>query len=96
MHACVSASIVADISTRDRDQAMAEYRRRLRDEPGAVTNLYFALSLVLCALSSIEERVANCNYMGDGDQVRPLVRELLDAQLLRDPAVQTAANRLRR
>ena len=37
MHASVSAQIVAAMD--DEKEALAQYRRRLRDEPGAVPNL---------------------------------------------------------
>ena len=48
MHASVSAQIVAAMD--DEKEALAQYRRRLRDEPGAVPNLYFAYMLTLCAI----------------------------------------------
>merc|ERR1719316_968005 len=69
MHAAVNVQIVADIGMND--EGLVEYRRRLRDEPGAIVNLYFAYMLTLAAIHDIRERVTNCNYLGDGETVRP-------------------------
>lgn len=42
MHSVVSAEILADLGPTQ--EGLDEYRRRLRDQPGAITNLYFGVS----------------------------------------------------
>ena len=62
MHSTVAASIVRDMEARgDTELAMAEYRRRLRDEPAAVANLHFTYMLVLCAVADMRERLDGCS-----------------------------------
>ena len=86
MHAAVDAQIINDIGVTD--EGLDEYRRRLRDEPGAITNLYFAYMLTLCAVLEMQERLNSCNYLGEGDRIRPIMQELTSAALLNDPAVR--------
>ena len=93
MHAAVNAEVVADLG--DTEIGRAEFRRRLQDQPGAITNLYFAYMLTLCALHEIQDRLNTCSYLGDADFVRPLMQQLTGAELLSNAAVQRAANNLR-
>ena len=58
---------------------MAQYQRRLRDQPGAISNLYFAYMLTLCALHECQELLNGEDYLGDADFVRPLMQELTGA-----------------
>lgn len=96
MHASVSASIVGAIAKTDEAEALVQYRRRLRDEPGAISNLYFTYMLSLCAVKDAAERLENCEYLGEGAEVRPIVKELIrGTTLAADPAVQQAAFHLR-
>ena len=85
MHAAVDAQILNDIGVTD--EGLDEYRRRLRDEPGAITNLYFAYMLTLCALLEMQDRLNTCNYLGEGDRIRPIMQQLTGAALLSDPSV---------
>ena len=89
MHASVHAQILDDMGTSE--EGLAEYRRRLRDEPGAVTNLYFAYMLTLCAVHNSRGRLDVCNYIGDGETVQPTMRELTSTPLIACDAVQSAA-----
>ena len=93
MHAAVSAQVIADMD--DEEERFEQYRRRLRDEPGAVSNLYFAYMLTLCAIKDAAPRLDVCNYLGEGDAVRPTMQQLTASALLADPAVQLAAQNLR-
>jgi len=72
-----------------------QYRRRLRDEPGAVNNLYFAYMLSLNAVADMEERLTTCNFLGEGAEVQPLITELLGSTTMQNPAVTKAADRIR-
>merc|ERR1719491_1448376 len=65
MHSAVHAQIVRDIGLTE--EGLAEYRRRLRDEPGAIENLYFAYMLTLNAIRSCSGRLNKCSYLGDGE-----------------------------
>jgi hypothetical protein len=85
MHAAVDAQILNDIGVTE--EGLDEYRRRLRDEPGAITNLYFAYMLTLCALLEMQDRLNSCNYLGEGDRIRPIMQQLTGAALLSDPSV---------
>jgi len=89
MHALVDCQILADIGTSE--YGLVEYRRRLRDEPGAIENLYFAYMLSLCALRECRERLCNCNYLGEGEEIRPIMQELLDSPLVNCGPVLRAA-----
>jgi len=91
LHAAVSASIVRDIRASDPAEALVQYRRRLRDEAGAITNLYFAYMLTLCAVHNSRGRLDVCNYIGDGETVQPTMRELTSTPLIACDAVQSAA-----
>jgi len=93
MHSAVHCNIISDLGTTE--EGMSEYRRRLRDQPGAIANLYFAYMLTLCALLDCKDRVTKCNFLGEGEGVRPLMQELCDAPLLSSAAVQRAAQNLR-
>lgn len=93
MHAAVDAQILNDIGVTE--EGLDEYRRRLRDEPGAITNLYFAYMLTLCALLEMQDRLNSCNYLGEGDRIRPIMQQLTGAALLSDPSVQRAAQNLK-
>ena len=93
MHAAVHAEIIADIG--HTEVGRAEYHRRLRDHPGAVTNLYFAYMLTLCALRECRNLLDNCSYLGDDEFIQPLMQQLTAAELLGNDAVQRAASNLR-
>ena len=93
LHSAVSATIVDDLG--QTQAGLAEYRRRLRDQPGAVTNLYFAYMLTLCAIHQARDRLNYCSYLGDGDHIKPLMQELTSTSLLFDKAVQRAAYNFR-
>jgi hypothetical protein len=93
MHAAVHAEIVA--SRGPTAAGLAAYRRRLRDQPGTVTNLYFAYMLTLCALRDSRSRLDSCDYLGDGVHIRPLMHRLTSAPLLAAEPVQLAAQNLR-
>jgi hypothetical protein len=93
MHSSVHAHILADLGLTEAGRDA--YRRRLRDEPGAITNLYFAYMLALCALSDCRAYLEGCNYLGEGATVRPLMQQLYAAELLSDATVQRAAHNLR-
>lgn len=94
MHAAVHVNIISDMGFTE--EGRAEYRRRLRDEPGSIANLYFAYMLTLCAIRDLQERLVNCNYLGDGEAVRPIMQELFDSELINSPAVLVAADNLRK
>ncbi len=53
MHAAVAAHVVAGMDDSEGRQ-LAEYRRRLRDQPDAVRNLHFGFMLLLCAVHQVE------------------------------------------
>lgn len=93
MHSAVSAEIIANMG--DTEEGRAEFRRRLRDEPGAISSLYFAYMLTLCALSECGARLNSCEYLGDDEVVRPLMQRLTQAGLLNNAAVYRAAENLR-
>ena len=70
MHSAVSASIVAGMEeSGEAEQAMAEYKRRLADEPAAVANLHFTYMLALCAVNAARERLDGCSYLGEGPEL---------------------------
>jgi len=92
MHAAVDCDILADIGLTD--EGRDEYRRRLRDEPGAICNLYFAYMLTLCAIHDCRELFDNCGYLGDAS-IQPLMRSLNREPLLASIPVQDAARNLR-
>jgi len=97
LHSAVSASIVQDMFEKgDSDLAMSEYRRRLRDEPAAVANLYFTYMLTLCAVGAARERLVTCSYLGEADEgLRHTMCTLTSSSIITDPAVQLAAANLR-
>jgi hypothetical protein len=53
MHSAVSVHIVGGMPE---EQQLAEYRRRLRDQKGAVQNLHFGYMLFLCAIRQVSPR----------------------------------------
>ena len=91
-HSAVSAHIIHN--TADEAVAREKYARLLRDQPGAVPNLYFTYMLALCAIREAAPRLDVCSYLGDG-AVPPTMRRLTSHPLLSDPAVQLAASNLR-
>jgi hypothetical protein len=95
LHSTVSAQIVGDLESADPGKALAEYKRRLRDEPAAVDNLYYAYMLTLCGISAARERLDNCGYLGEGEELLESMRALTSSALLTDDAVQLAASNLR-
>ena len=96
LHSCVAANIIRDVRESEGDDAAAkEYARRLAGVPGAVSNLFFAYMLLLCALDEMRPRLEKCNYLGEVSEVRPFMEQLLSSPLLRHGAVQRAAEGLR-
>lgn len=93
LHASVSSHITA--AQPDEDAEMSQYRRRLRDIPGAVDGLYFAYMLTLCALHEARETLETRSYLGEDDDLLPIMRALTASPLLEEPALQRAAESLR-
>ena len=77
------------------NDAMFQYKRRLRDQPGAVENLYFAYMLVAAAVNQAAERLELYNY-ADDDDTSVAVRALLASPLLKNSGVDGAGRNLRR
>lgn len=94
LHASISSHILADIGKTDEAEALAQWRRRIRDEPGAETNLYFTYMLLLSAVDEIRERLDTCTFLGD-ERVQPVVRKLSDSAILHDETIARAAENLR-
>lgn len=92
MHSAVSVHIVGGMPE---EQQLAEYRRRLRDQKGAVQNLHFGYMLFLCAIRQATPRLTKCGYMGDGEAVLPAMKSICFDPLLTDPVIQRAASALR-
>ena len=92
MHSAIHAKIIASLGP---SAGLIEYRRRLRDQPGAITNLYFAYMLTLCALYDCRGRLNHCSYLGEGEAIRPLMKRLTGGDLLSCEPVQRAAFNLR-
>ena len=96
VHSAVSASIIGDIEEKgDVEGALSEYRRRLRDEPGALDNLHFAFMLSLNAIRDLTPRLRSCAYVGEGGDIGPTINELTDCALFSDEGVASAAANLR-
>ena len=93
MHAAVDAQILNNIGLTE--DGRAEYRRRLRDEPGSIANLYFAYMLTLCAIHDCRARLDGCSYLGEADDVLPSMQALTGSALVTDDAVQAAAQNLK-
>lgn len=77
------------------EETLKEYKRRIVDVPGAVTNLYFAYMLMLCAVNDAADRLTNCKYMGTSHLVVPSLESIVNDPALSDPAIQLAASALR-
>lgn len=97
LHSCVSASIIRDILDTDGDEqkALAEYRRRLRDEPGFLNNMYFTTALCLGAVEAITPRVTKCSFIGDAANCLPHVLAITSSPIMHDPALTRAAAQMR-
>jgi len=95
LHSSVSAQIIADIETTDPDRALSEYRRRLRDEPDAITNLHFAYMVMLNGIAAAQERLDACGYLGEGEELLSTMRQLTSSALVHDEAVKFAASNLK-
>ena len=93
MHAAVSAQILADIGLNE--EGLQQYHRRLRDQPGAIANLYFFYMLTLCAIHDCRKRIECCSYLGEGDGVLPLMKQLTRSELIQHEAVQAAARNVK-
>ena len=93
MHAAINAEILNDIGPTEAGRA--EFHRRLLDQPGAITNLYFAYMLTLCALGECRARLDSSDYLGDDEFVRPLMQQLTSSELLSNEAVRRASRNLR-
>ena len=95
-HSSVSCNVIGDLAETDPEEALVQYRRRLRDEPDAVANLYFAFMVVLSGISSTRQRLDGCGYLGEGVELLATMKTLTASPLLQHPAVQAAATNLRR
>jgi hypothetical protein len=93
MHAAVDASIIWDIGLNE--EGLTEYYRRIRDEPGCIPNLYFAYMLTLDAIRDLRNRLDKCNYVGEGEKVRPIMQALTASELVNSEPVRLAAENLR-
>jgi len=88
MHAVVDCEIIEDIGLSE--EGRCEYRRRLRDEPGSILNLYYAYMLTLSAIREVSKGPSfkSCAYLGDAS-LPPLMRALASDDLLASDSVQT-------
>lgn len=94
-HASVSAHIVRSIlEDGDEERALAEYRRRLREQKGAVENLYYATMIVLNACNVASERLRGYDYVDA--EVNGLMDELLQMPLCCGGCVFAAQDNLQR
>mmetsp|Transcript_70817 Transcript_70817/g.189071 ORF Transcript_70817/g.189071 Transcript_70817/m.189071 type:complete len:286 (+) Transcript_70817:292-1149(+) len=89
MHAEISVHIIEGLPEAQR---LAEYRRRLRDQPGAVANLHFGYMLFLCAMRQATPRLTGCTYMGDAEAVLPAMRAVCFDPLLSEYSIQAPAS----
>ena len=94
LHSSVACHIIEDIEREDPAKALDEYRRRLRDEPEAISNLYFTFMLTLCGIGATKERLDKCAYLGEGAELLPTMHELTSSSLIADEKVQQAAANL--
>jgi len=95
IHASVSANIIADIRNEEGDDAaLVEYRRRLKDMPGAIQNLYFTYLLTLCAIEALKPRLEVCSFLGD-KRAPDIMNKLLEVDIYNHPSIQRAASELR-
>jgi len=94
MHAVVDCEIIEDIGLSE--EGRCEYRRRLRDEPGSILNLYYAYMLTLSAIREVSKGPSfkSCAYLGDAS-LPPLMRALASDDLLASDSVQNVAASLR-
>jgi len=95
LHSSVACNIIADLEQSEPEKALAEYRRRLRDEPEAIANLYFTFMLTLCGVSATRDRLDKCSYLGEGPELLPAMQALTSSSLVNDPLVQQAAANMR-
>jgi len=88
MHAVVDCEIIEDIGLSE--EGRCEYRRRLRDEPGSILNLYYAYMLTLSAIREVSKGPSfeSCAYLGDAS-IPPLMRALTSDDLLASDSVHT-------
>jgi hypothetical protein len=96
LHAQVSAQIIADIEQEDPEQALQEFRRRLRDQPAAIANLHFTFMLTLNAIKACQDRLDNCGYVGEGPEFKESILALTSHPLLNDPSVMRAGEKLKK
>lgn len=95
LHASISGHIVRSMYDEgDREFALREYRRRLREQPGAVENLYYGCMLLLNACNEAKEKLIAYEY-GDS-RVNEQLTQLLSVPLLCGGCVGAAQNNLRR
>lgn len=94
LHTSISAHILESMEL-EPEAALAEYKRRIADVPGAVANLYFAYMLMLVAMQEAEPRLKVCTYMGTASSVLPSMIAILDHPVVTNPCVQQAAHALR-
>lgn len=94
LHTSISAHIL-DSMDLDPEEKLAEYKRRIADVPGAVTNLYFVYMLMLVAIQEAEPRLKTCSYMGTADFVRPSMNAIIDHPVVTDASVQQVAQKMR-
>eukprot|EP00747_Dinoflagellata_sp_TGD_P095003 gnl/TRDRNA2_/TRDRNA2_166312_c2_seq1.p1 gnl/TRDRNA2_/TRDRNA2_166312_c2~~gnl/TRDRNA2_/TRDRNA2_166312_c2_seq1.p1 ORF type:complete len:311 (-),score=44.70 gnl/TRDRNA2_/TRDRNA2_166312_c2_seq1:102-1034(-) len=94
MHSAVHTHILSEIGFNE--EGLVQYRRRIRDEPGATANLYFAYMVTLCAIHDLRARLTNCSYLGEGPSILPVMTALVDSELLNGDAIQRAGANLRK
>jgi len=95
-HSSVHCHILEDmLNSEPEEKVVAEYRRRLRDEPDALVNLHFALMIVLCGLRAARERLDGCSYLGEADEgLLEIMKKVTASPLLEHSDVTAAADNL--
>ncbi|KAG8470208.1 hypothetical protein KFE25_008629 [Diacronema lutheri] len=95
LHASISGHVVRSMHAEgDTELALREYRRRLREQPGAVENLYYGCMLLLNACNEASDKLGAYDY-GD-DAINERLRTLLQIPLLCGGCVGAAQKNLRR
>lgn len=95
LHSAISGQVVRSMDEEgEHEFALREYRRRLREQPGAVENLYYGAMLLLNACNEASERLVAYDY-GE-PKVNEQLSQLLAIPLLCGGCVGAAQNNLRR
>ncbi|KAJ1623538.1 hypothetical protein T492DRAFT_1054005 [Pavlovales sp. CCMP2436] len=99
LHAAISGHIVRSMRDQgEHELAASEYRRRLREQPGAVENLYYGCMLLLNACNDASDKLINFDYGEgtEGEAISAQLEELLSIPLLCGGCVGAAQSNLRR